>query len=85
MSLLRIGQYLKGERSSQCTAIDIVVSSADFKIERFLFQMAPVSTRHFTPPMGRHNSGRDHGSYTRYDDRSRRDNRYDVRITHQNE
>jgi hypothetical protein len=47
--------------------------------------MAPVSTRHFTPPMGRHNSGRDHGSYTRYDDRSRRDNRYDVSITYQNE
>ncbi len=47
--------------------------------------MAPVSTRHFTPSTSRYNRGRDYGSHTRYDERSRRDNRYDVWLTFKNE
>lgn len=40
--------------------------------------MAPVSTRHFTPSAGRYTRGREYHSHKRFDDRSRRDNRYDV-------
>ncbi len=40
--------------------------------------MAPVGSRHFSRSTNRHTSSRDYRSYTRHDDRSRRDDRYDV-------
>lgn len=41
--------------------------------------MAPVSTRRFTPSASRYSRGRDYRSHNRFDDRFRRDNRYEVR------
>lgn len=40
--------------------------------------MAPVGTRHFSQTTSRYPSGRDYRPHPRYDDRSRRDDRYDV-------
>ena len=40
--------------------------------------MAPVSTRRFTPSASRYSRGREYRPHKRFDDRSRRDNRYDV-------
>jgi hypothetical protein len=40
--------------------------------------MAPVSTRHFSQSTSRYTSGRDYRSHIRYDDRPRRDDRYEV-------
>ena len=42
--------------------------------------MAPVSNRHFAQSTGRYASGRDYRSRIHFDDRSRRDNRYEVKI-----
>jgi hypothetical protein len=43
--------------------------------------MAPVGPRHFSQSSNRHQGRRDYRSYTRFDERTRRDNRYDVCIT----
>ncbi|CAF3856560.1 unnamed protein product [Rotaria sp. Silwood2] len=40
-------------------------------------QMAPVGGRHFSQSAGRYTSGRNYRSHFRFDDRSRRDNRYE--------
>jgi hypothetical protein len=40
--------------------------------------MAPVGTHHFSQSTSRYTRGRDYRSHNRYDDRSRRDDRYDV-------
>jgi hypothetical protein len=41
--------------------------------------MAPVSNRHSSQSTSRYTSGRDYRSRLRFDDRSRRDNHYDVK------
>jgi hypothetical protein len=40
--------------------------------------MAPVGGHHFSQSTSRYTSGRDYRPHTHFDDRSRRDNRYDV-------